>query len=116
MTTADKPLALTMGEPAGIAGELSLKAWLQRREKALPVFFAIDDPQHLTQLAERLGWSVPVVEIDTPEPIRYVLFQGFLIIDIKTNHVVMRGFHSDGKACIDPEIRFLDHIDASGKE
>jgi 4-hydroxythreonine-4-phosphate dehydrogenase len=67
MTTADKPLALTMGEPAGIAGELSLKAWLQRREKALPVFFVIGDPHYLTQLAERLGWSVPVVEIDAPE-------------------------------------------------
>jgi len=67
MTTADKPLALTMGEPAGIAGELSLKAWLGRTKKALPTFFAIDDPQNLTLLAERLGWSVPIAEIDTPE-------------------------------------------------
>lgn len=67
MTTAEKPLALTMGEPAGIAGELSLKAWLGRREKSVPTFFAIDDPQNLGQLAERLGWIVPIVEIDTPD-------------------------------------------------
>lgn len=67
MTTAQKPLALTMGEPAGIAGELTLKTWLGRQEKAVPTFFAIDDPHNLSQLAERLGWTVPIVEIDAPE-------------------------------------------------
>ena len=29
--TSPLPLAVTMGEPAGIGGELSLKAWLARR-------------------------------------------------------------------------------------
>jgi 4-hydroxythreonine-4-phosphate dehydrogenase len=38
------PLALTMGEPAGIGGEIALKAWLRRGEGA-PVFYAIDDPE-----------------------------------------------------------------------
>ena len=28
--TATAPLAVTMGEPAGIGGELSLKAWSMR--------------------------------------------------------------------------------------
>jgi len=66
MTTSEKPIALTMGEPAGIGGELSLKAWLGRRENKLPTFFTIDDPRNLRQLAERLGWSVPIVEIAAP--------------------------------------------------
>ena len=34
MTTARLPLAVTMGEPAGIGGELSLKAWLARGSDA----------------------------------------------------------------------------------
>jgi 4-hydroxythreonine-4-phosphate dehydrogenase len=53
------PLALTMGEPAGIGGEIALKAW-QRRSAGLPPFYAIDDPDRLTALAGRLGWEVPV--------------------------------------------------------
>jgi 4-hydroxythreonine-4-phosphate dehydrogenase len=59
------PLAVTMGEPAGVGGELSLKAWLARGEKARP-FFAIDDPARLAALAAKLGLAVPVREIKTP--------------------------------------------------
>jgi 4-hydroxythreonine-4-phosphate dehydrogenase len=61
------PIALTMGEPAGIGGELTLKVWLDRQRLGLPVFFAIDDPDYLSALARRLGWDVPVTEIETPE-------------------------------------------------
>ncbi len=58
-------LALTMGEPAGIGGELTLMAWLTRRERAVPPFLVIDDPGRLRTLARRLGLEVPVAEIDT---------------------------------------------------
>jgi 4-hydroxythreonine-4-phosphate dehydrogenase len=56
-----------MGEPAGVGGELTLKAWLARRaaRDALP-FFAIDDPVRLRHLAQRLSLAVDIVEIDTP--------------------------------------------------
>ena len=59
------PVALTMGEPAGIGGELSLKAWARRAE-GLPAFFAIDDPARLAALAARLGLDVPVRAITGP--------------------------------------------------
>lgn len=60
--TSLRPLALTMGEPAGIGGELALAAW-----RAAPCcFFAIDDPARLGALAERLGLEVPVVAIAGP--------------------------------------------------
>lgn len=58
-----KPLALTMGEPAGIGGELTLKAWLGRQRLKTP-FLVVGDPVHLRQLARRLGWDVPVRVID----------------------------------------------------
>ena len=38
------PLAVTMGEPAGIGGELSLKAWSMRRQGDRP-FFVLDDAE-----------------------------------------------------------------------
>jgi 4-hydroxythreonine-4-phosphate dehydrogenase len=59
-------LALTMGEPAGIAGELALKAWLGRAD-ALPPFFMIADPETLREHADRLGLAAPVAAIDDPE-------------------------------------------------
>ena len=59
------PLAVTMGEPAGIGGEIALKAWLQSRAD-LPPFYLIDDPDRLASLARRLGWPVPIRPIDAP--------------------------------------------------
>lgn len=58
------PLALTMGEPAGIGGELTLQAWLRR--SGLPVFCAVDDPRRLAALARQLGWRVPIRTIEEP--------------------------------------------------
>jgi 4-hydroxythreonine-4-phosphate dehydrogenase len=59
------PLALTMGEPAGIGGEIALKAWL-RRGDGVPPFFMIDDPGRLAALARRLGWNARVGPIAAP--------------------------------------------------
>jgi 4-hydroxythreonine-4-phosphate dehydrogenase len=60
------PLALTMGEPAGIGGEIALKAWLDLRD-ALPPFYLIDDPDRLAALARRLDWPVPIRPIEAPD-------------------------------------------------
>ncbi len=60
------PLALTMGEPAGIGGEITLKAWSQRRLEG-PPFFVIDSPRRLEKTAELLRIDVPVREIDALE-------------------------------------------------
>ena len=60
------PLALTMGEPAGIGGEITLAAWLRRGE-GVPPFFALDDPDRLAALARRLGLAVPIREIGIAE-------------------------------------------------
>jgi 4-hydroxythreonine-4-phosphate dehydrogenase len=60
------PLALTMGAPAGIGGELTLLAWLKRGKEGLPPFFALDDPARLERLAASLGWTVPLRVIAEP--------------------------------------------------
>ncbi|MBB3266030.1 4-hydroxythreonine-4-phosphate dehydrogenase [Azospirillum sp. OGB3] len=59
------PLALTMGEPAGIGGEIALKAWsiargAARADGAVPPFVLLDDPARLEALAAKLGLPVPV--------------------------------------------------------
>jgi len=60
--TTPRPLAVTMGEPAGVGGELSLKAWQARQPAARP-FFVLDDPARLDTLARELHLDVPIREI-----------------------------------------------------
>ena len=64
--TAPLPLAITMGEPAGIGGELSLKAWLARRGSRRP-FFVLDDPERLAALARTFKLDVPIARIARPD-------------------------------------------------
>ena len=56
------PLALTMGEPAGIGPDLTLAVWLRRAELDLPPFYVIADPAFLARRARRLGFDVPLAE------------------------------------------------------
>ncbi|HTI87482.1 MAG TPA: 4-hydroxythreonine-4-phosphate dehydrogenase PdxA [Alphaproteobacteria bacterium] len=55
---ATLPLALTMGEPAGIGAEITLKAW-QATRGGRP-FVLLDDAARVESTAQSLGLSVPV--------------------------------------------------------
>jgi 4-hydroxythreonine-4-phosphate dehydrogenase len=65
MSTPSLPLALTMGEPAGIGPDITLAAWLALRACG-PAFFVVGDAGMLVARATRLGISVPVQEIADP--------------------------------------------------
>ena len=60
------PLALTLGEPAGIGPDITLAVWQKRDEFALPAFYLLADPDFLARRAQQLGLNVPlrVVEPD----------------------------------------------------
>jgi 4-hydroxythreonine-4-phosphate dehydrogenase len=91
--TAALPLAITMGEPAGIGGELTLKAWLARRPETRP-FFTLDDPARLATLAGRLGLDVPVREIADAGEAAGVFGQALPVLPIKLHAPVQAG-HPD---------------------
>jgi 4-hydroxythreonine-4-phosphate dehydrogenase len=59
------PLALTMGDPAGIGGELALKAW-RALHRSGPAFVAIDNPERLAGLAAQLGIEAPLCRVEHP--------------------------------------------------
>lgn len=61
-----KPLVVTMGEPAGVGGEITLKAWLRRTTGTYP-FVVIDDAERLRRLATALELRVPVCEVNAIE-------------------------------------------------
>jgi 4-hydroxythreonine-4-phosphate dehydrogenase len=55
------PIALTMGDPAGIGGEITLRAWLTHPGMN---FVALDDPERLAGVAKALGLDVPIRIVD----------------------------------------------------
>src|SRR5262245_28430179 len=58
------PLALTLGEPAGIGPDITFAAWQRRTEAGLRPFYVLGDPKFLARRAERVapGLSIKVVE------------------------------------------------------
>jgi 4-hydroxythreonine-4-phosphate dehydrogenase len=58
----DRPVVVTMGDPAGIGGEITLMTWRDHRSD-LPPFYVLDDPDRLTRLAGRTGICCPITEI-----------------------------------------------------
>jgi 4-hydroxythreonine-4-phosphate dehydrogenase len=57
------PIVLTMGDPAGIGGELTLRTWLAGGG---PCLVTLDDPQRLAALAAKLKLEVPIRTIAHP--------------------------------------------------
>lgn len=51
------PIALTMGDPAGIGPDITLAAWHARKERDLPPFVVFADPDVLAARATALGLS-----------------------------------------------------------
>jgi 4-hydroxythreonine-4-phosphate dehydrogenase len=64
------PLALTLGEPAGIGPDITLMSWLRRRQQSLPPFYVVGDPSALARRARRLGVEVAVAEVDVARAAR----------------------------------------------
>ena len=54
------PLALTMGEPAGIGPDVTLAVWARRAEFRLPPFYCLADAAVLRARAALLGLDVPL--------------------------------------------------------
>lgn len=67
MTAPPKPLALTCGEPAGIAPEITAKAWAALRHDAGAAFFLIGDGDYFTARASAAGLTLPTVKISRAE-------------------------------------------------
>ncbi len=57
------PIALTSGEPAGIAAEITAKAWLALHQKDDAVFFLIGDAEQFAQRSKESGIELPVQRI-----------------------------------------------------
>ncbi len=67
MTPLSAPLAITLGDPAGIGPEVILGAWMRlRAERRAPPAFVVGGPQLLRATAEALKIDCPIVPIADP--------------------------------------------------
>jgi 4-hydroxythreonine-4-phosphate dehydrogenase len=64
---AGLPLALTIGEPAGIGPDLTLAVWRRRVELDVPAFYIIGDTDFLGRRARALGLDVPFAVVAPAE-------------------------------------------------
>lgn len=65
--SAGLPLALTLGEPAGIGPDLTLAVWQRRKELGVPAFYVAGDADFLRRRAAALGLDVPVAPVTPPQ-------------------------------------------------
>lgn len=58
------PLALTLGEPAGIGPDIALAAFRLRHERSIPPFYLIADPDFVARRAKHLGLNIPIASVE----------------------------------------------------
>ncbi len=72
-----RPLAVSLGDPAGIGPEVVAKCWDRRADFDLPPFAAIGDPRAIA-----LVWDGPIEAIDDPRQVDSVFDYALPIIQI----------------------------------
>lgn len=89
------PIAVSLGDPAGIGPEVTAKAWEARRRHALPPFFAVGDIRSLAAV-----WDGPVTRIDTPNQAVAGFADALPVIEITSKSAIVPGHpDSDGASC-----------------
>lgn len=90
-----KPFVISLGDPAGIGPEITVKAWQLRQREKLPPFFAVGDIGSLAAI-----WDGPVVRIDNAEEGGEAFDEGLPIIHLPGCENVRPGSPSlDGAQC-----------------
>jgi len=76
------PLALTLGEPAGIGPDLTLAIWKRRAELNLPAFYLIGEVDFLKSRARLLGLEVPLAVV-APEEANAVFARALPVVPLE---------------------------------
>ena len=87
------PLAVALGDPAGIGPEIVGKAWAQRIEVGLAPFFCIGDAGSVG-----FGWNGPVARISTPEEASSVFGAALPVLHVSDSGSIVPGSPSPGGA------------------
>jgi 4-hydroxythreonine-4-phosphate dehydrogenase len=103
-----------MGEPAGIAAEVTLKAWLALRNTQ-NAFFVLHDLEHLSGAAGALSPSVPVIPISRADEAPAAFSKALPVMPVSLNAPVTLGRPDPRNAApVVDAIRLATEMAASG--
>jgi 4-hydroxythreonine-4-phosphate dehydrogenase len=89
------PLAISMGDPAGIGPEIIAKAWATRERARLTPFFAVGDARAIERV-----WSGPITTIDTPDAAPAVFVRALPVLSVEDAGAITPGEpDTDGARC-----------------
>jgi 4-hydroxythreonine-4-phosphate dehydrogenase len=89
------PLAVSMGDPAGIGPEIIAKAWAKREAHDLPPFVAIGDARAIERV-----WSGPLVRVTSLDEGRAAFARGVPVLSVEDAGDVVPGApDTDGARC-----------------
>lgn len=92
MTT---PIAVAMGDPAGIGPEIIAKAWAARDAEALPPFFAVGDSRAIARV-----WDGPIAPISDPSSAIAAFAEALPVLSIEDAGEIIPGKpDADGARC-----------------
>lgn len=81
MTPLSAPLAISLGDPAGIGPEVILGAWARlRAERRAPPAFVVGGPELLRQVADALRIDCPIVPIADPAEAMFAASAGLPVM------------------------------------
>jgi 4-hydroxythreonine-4-phosphate dehydrogenase len=89
-----KPLALTLGEPAGIGPDIAIAAWLRRTEFGLPPFYLLGDRDFIAKRAKTLGLQVELADVRAEQA--FDIFADALPVVATGHAATARPGHPDG--------------------
>jgi len=88
------PLAVSLGDPAGVGPEVVARSWDSRRQLGLPTFLAVGDPRSLSAV-----WDGPIAVISDPRETDDAFHRGLPLLAVPAaeaatpGHPTMAGAH-----------------------
>ncbi|OYU33472.1 4-hydroxythreonine-4-phosphate dehydrogenase PdxA [Novosphingobium sp. PASSN1] len=76
------PLAISLGDPAGVGPELIAAAWALSDAEALPPFFAVGNRDLIAAAAAARGLTIPIVAIAAPDEAAAVFPHALPVLDV----------------------------------
>ena len=94
MPPADAPLALTLGDPAGIGPDITLLAYAARSRETIPPFVLLGDEDILQDRAQMLGLSIPIARVASASDAAAAFSDALPVLPIKVNGAIVAGTSS----------------------
>ncbi len=105
-----EPVAVALGDPAGIGAEITAKAYAERQVRGLPCFFAVGSRRAL-----ETSWHGPVETITAPSQAREVCDHALPLIEVEHREEIIPGEPTlEGARCALDALEFATGLVRSG--